>query len=131
MMAEKFIAATQYGDLKGTVSFDGHGGPPLIELANLTEMPKGYLPLGFELFRLSPTESGKIPFHIVAAKANDSIKNVQDISTKASETGRVHLHRFDGELKPEQFEAFFKRIDIKAIQKGFENFEITVSRPRE
>lgn len=130
-MAERFIADTQYGDLRGTVSFDGQEHPPLMELAELTDMPAGYWPLGFELFRLSPTESGKIPFHIVAAKTDDSTRNLQSILEKAKKTGHIHLYRFDGELKPSQFEFFFKRTDIKAILKGFEDFEIKVSQPGE
>jgi hypothetical protein len=49
-MPERFEASTQYGDLKGTVAFDGHVGPPLRKLARLTDMPAGYIALGFELF---------------------------------------------------------------------------------
>ena len=130
-MSERFIASTQYGDLKGTAAFDGHEGPPLWELAKLTDMPKGYVPLGFELFRLSPMDNGKVPFTLVAAPTEKYGSKIQDIIDTAGQTGQIHLHRFEGELAPERFEAYFKRTDIKVIQKAFENVEITASRPGE
>jgi hypothetical protein len=125
-MSEKAIAETQYNDLKGTTAFDGHEGPPLHELAKRTDMPKeDYIPIGFELWRLNPTESGLIPFHLLAVKQSE----VGDNINKAKELQEIPAYRFDGSIPPSDFPVCFKRIDIKAINKNLPADRISITRP--
>jgi len=117
-MAEPFVASVQYGDLKGTVAFDGHNGPPLHELAKFTNMPAGYFPVGFSLWRLHPDEDGLVPFRIVAVDMRDTGNSMDDIINFARTKDEVPVYPFDGKVSPAEFAALFKRFDLKAINKN-------------
>lgn len=117
-MGDKFIAGTQYNDLVGTAAFDGHEHPPVYELAERTSMPeKGYIPVGFELFRFDPDEDGNIPFQLIAVKCREAGDKIDDVIQYAKNTSELRVYRFDGTLKSAEFAAIFKRIDIKVIHK--------------
>jgi len=125
-MNERVIAETQYDDLKGTTAFDGHEGHPLHELAKKTDMPKeDYIPIGFELWRLNPTKSGEIPFHILAVRESE----VGEGMTKIKDLQEITAYRFDGSIPPSDFPVYFKRIDIKAIRKALPTDKISIARP--
>lgn len=122
-MGDRVLADTQYNDLVGTVAFDGHGHPPMHELAALSSMPDDYWPVGFEMFCLDPNEeTGKVPFTLLAIRLSDigyepkKGSNAPDrIIEFAKTASEVRVYRFPGEIDPAEFPAMFKRIDIKAL----------------
>lgn len=128
-MTKGFQAMTQYGDLKGTNSFDGHSGPPLSDLAERSKMPNEYYPVGFELFRLNPNDSGKIPFGLFAVRITEAGATMAEISSYADSSDELAVYRFDGELELTDFPVLFKRIDIKALSKALPANKVTIYRP--
>lgn len=128
-MSERFEAMTQYDDLIGSNAFDGHSGPPLFELAKLSDMPDGHFPVGFELFRLHPDESGKIPFNLLTVRVNEAGDNMDKISFYAKSTDELRVYRFDGKIEPTQFPVLFKRIDIKVLSKPLPANKVEIYRP--
>ena len=128
-MSERFEAGTQYDDLKGSSAFDGHSGTPLFELAERSNMPGEYFPVGFELFRLHPDETGKIPFNLLAVRVAETGATMDDISSYANSMHEFRVYRFDGKLEPDDFEVLFKRIDIKALSKALPANKVEIFRP--
>lgn len=123
-MAESFIASVQYGDMKGTVAFDGHNGAPLHELAAKTDMPGGYVPVGFTLWKLEPEEDGLIPIQVVAVDARDHGSNVDEIAKAAEASGELQVYPFDGRISLAEFTAHFKRFELKAIKRNFKTLNV-------
>lgn len=118
-MGDRFVASTQFGDLEGGASFDGHDGPPLFELAKCSKMKSGYWPVGFELHQLDPDENGKIPFTLVAVSCEEAGKGPEEIYQYADRVDEVKVYRFPGEIDPKKLPVLFKRVDIKVIHKAF------------
>jgi len=116
-MADTFIAAVQYGDLRGTVALDGHTGPPLDELAAKTSMPAGYVPVGFSFHRLDPDDDGTIPFAVVAVECDQVGASMDDVMEYARSHDEVPVYSFDGQLSLAEFPALFKRFDMKVLTK--------------
>ena len=122
-MSETITARTQYGDLQGTVSFDGHSSPPLMKLAELTDMPPYFGPIAFELSRLSPREDGTIPFKIIAVDTTTVGGTQRDLDLYLTDHETIPLRRFHGAIKPAELESYFKRFSLFAIHKAFKDFE--------
>ena len=123
-MAEPFKASVQYGDLKGYVAFDGHDGPPLRELAERTNMPGGYFPVGIELFRLLPDDKGMIRFRIVAVDTEQTGVTMDEIIKFAKSHDELPVYPFDGQMEAEEFAAHFKRFNLTAVDKSLKHFNI-------
>ena len=124
-MGDSFFASTQYDDIVGTVAFDGHDAPPLFELAEKSEMPhEGYWPVGFEFFRFDPDEDGSLPFTLVAVKHKEAGASIEDVVKYAKSAAELRVYRFAGVLKPPDFAALFKRIDVKAIRRDLKEANV-------
>jgi hypothetical protein len=117
-MAEPFVATTQNGDLTGTVAFDGHHRPPLMELAKLTDMPAGYVPVGFHLSGLALDKEGLMSFRIVAVDVRETKDSLNDIIKLGQSGDEVPVHQFWGKVRLADFIAHFKRFDLTVIHKG-------------
>ena len=119
-MSEAFKVSVQYGDLNGTTSFDGHStsSEAIFKLAEKSDMPEGFIPVGFELFRLNPDESGSIPFTLFASKADESGNSMMEVVSHAKTEEELRVYRFEGKLSPNDFPALFKRICIIATMKN-------------
>ena len=51
-MKEKFTSSTQYGDIKGNVTIDGHGNPNLHDFAEKYGIDtKKYFPIAIDIYR--------------------------------------------------------------------------------
>jgi hypothetical protein len=89
-MPEPFVASVQYGDFKGTIAIDGHDSDFLDELAaQAVDMPKGYWPVGFELWNpYELDEDGAIPLTIVAADCSQVGESVEEM--RRYHEGRVN-----------------------------------------
>jgi hypothetical protein len=129
-MSKPFVASTQYGDLKGTVSVDGFQGPFLQGLIGKANMPSGYVPVGLTCYLGEPSVHDKglsdrsIRFSIVAVKSDKG--DMDEIRREAAATGTMDVFRFDLEgLKAEEILKLIKRLDIKLIWRDLENIEIT------
>ena len=129
-MGDPFIASTQYNDLIGGAAFDGHDSPPLFILAEKLDMPKGYWPVGFELSELAPNEEGEIPFTLLAVKCEETGDKIDDILKFAKTAAELRVYRFNGTLKPADFN-MFKRIDIKALRKDLPAEKVVIEYPPE
>ena len=125
-MPEDFVAATQYGDLKGTAALDGYEGPPLHELAKLTDMPAGYRPVGLSFSTFHVTD-GTVPFNVVAVRVSEAGDNVDDLAKyAAAHGGKLPVYSFSGKIKPGDLERLFKRVSVKVILKSLAGFAVTV-----
>jgi len=125
-MSESFVAGTQYGDLKGTISLDGFSSPPLYDFAALTDMPVGYWPVGISFYTLHITD-GTIPFRIVAVQSSVVGHKTEDVEVYASEhNDEIPVYSFYGKINPHHLEGLFKRIDLNAILKGLDGYSIKV-----
>jgi hypothetical protein len=67
-MSEIGVASTQYGDLSGTISVDGHDGPFLAALAARSDMPAGYHPVGLKLYTGCPADPGAARVYLLAVE---------------------------------------------------------------
>ena len=114
-MAEPFIAGVQYGDLKGTIAFDGFESPPLHQLAKLSNMPPGYFPVGFTTSGVQAAKSGVISFDIVAVRSDDVSGTVDDMIRYARENNELPVYRFSGELEVDKLPSLFKRMSMKVV----------------
>lgn len=123
-MADPFVAAVQYGDLRGTVALDGHSGSPLYELAAKTCMPGGFFPVGFSLRRLNPNDDGTIPFRIVAVQCDEVGKTMDEVIKYAQSHEEVPVYSFDGKLPLEEFSSLFKRFDMKVLTKNLRDANV-------
>lgn len=116
----EFIASVQYGDMKGTVAIDGHNGAPVHELAAKTDMPGGYMPVGFELWKLVPDEDGTIPIRVFGVDVRDvKGRSIDDVAKAAENDGELAIYPFDGRIAFAELGGLFKRFDLKAIKKVF------------
>lgn len=129
-MSKPFIASTQYGDLKGTVSLDGLQGPLLQELMAKANVPSGYVPVGLTCYlgRSRPHDKELsdrfITFSLVAARADEW--DIDRIHREARQEGQLDVFRFDLEdLTAEEILKLIKRLNIKLILRGFEDIKIT------
>lgn len=126
IMAERFGASVQYDDLKGTAAMDGADSPPLIMMAKRTDMPSGYFPVGFRLFRIHPDENGMIQFQIVAVKTDQTGATMDDIVKYAQSHPDVPVYSFDGEASAQEFGAYFKRVEIAVLNKLVAPYKVMV-----
>ena len=130
-MGDIFNVSTQYNDIVGGAAFDGHDGPPLFELAKKSRMPEqGYWPVGFELSDLAPGDEGNIPFILLAVKCEEAGEKIDDILKFAKTAAELRVYRFNGTLKPADFN-MFKRIDIKVIRKDLPREKVVLEYPPE
>lgn len=123
-MPEPFTAGVQYDDLKGEVAVDGHDGPPLHDLAKLTDMPADYFPVGLSLWRLDPAEDGMIPFEVVAVDTAKTGKSMGEIIAYAKAQAEVPVHAFRGKIAPAKFGAYFRRFDMKLLTQDLVGFKV-------
>lgn len=129
-MGDSFVASVQYGDLKGTVSMDGHEAEgPLGGLAEHTCMKPGYWPVGFGLHGLDPNKEGKCSFTIYAVDASEVGTNVDQIKSYVEENGNLPVVGFHGEIEVGSFIQFFKRFSLRAHSKhiGLEPSELNIT----
>jgi hypothetical protein len=129
-MSKPFIASTQYGDLKGTVSVDGFQGPFLQELMTKANMPSGYITVGLTSYLGRPRPHDKelsdrfITFSLVAARADEW--DIDKICREARQEGQLNVFRFDLEdLTAGEVLKLIKRLDVKLLLRGFEDIRIT------
>lgn len=114
-MSQPFKASEQYDDMKGWIAIDGHEGAPHRDLSKYAEIPSGYLPVGFKIFRLDPDENGKIPFSVTTVSMNDVGSTMIEIAEYSKTHEEVPVKSFDGEIPLVDFPKLFKRLDIKGI----------------
>jgi len=127
-MSERAVAATQYGDFKGTVSIDGYDGPFLYELRQLVPVPAGYMPVGFSIWDSTPSESPdtKIQLTVMAVDAAAMGDGIDTISKRAKEAGRLSVFEFRGEVELMDFLKLVKRLHVVAFHKALKNIEATI-----
>ncbi len=119
-MGEPFIASVQYGDLKGTVSIDGHeAGGPLRDLAKHTCLKTGYWPIGFGLDGLDPNSDGKVSITVFGVDQKTVGGTVDEIRTYVEKHGgKLPVVGFRGEITAGSFAQLFKRFSLRAHSKG-------------
>lgn len=130
-MGDQFVADVQYNDVLGTAAFDGHDGPPLYDLAQRSTMPEGYSPVGFELCRLDPDESGQIPFTIVAVRCAEAGRTLEEFLQFERDHDELPVYRFHGKIDPKYFASVFKRVDIKALARDLGNCNVVAHYPED
>jgi len=123
-MSQPYVASVQYGDFNGTVSIDGHDHSLLSELRKHSEIPAGYLPVGFNLYRLMPDKEGNIPFQIAAANCKDAGDSLAEICKRANREGRLTVRMFDGKFPAKLLDSLFNRVDIKVLTKGLSDVPV-------
>ena len=117
-MGESFIASAQYGDLKGTVSIDGHQtGGPLEELARHTCMKTGFFPVGFGMNGLDPDDQGRVAITIFAVDVREVGVTVDQIKAYVAENGDLPVTGFRGAIDIGTFGQYFKRFRLRAHMK--------------
>jgi hypothetical protein len=126
-MAQKFIAEVQYNDLKGTVAADGYDSPPLFKISEYVKLPSEYWPVGLSFSKLDPDNEGNIPFVIYAVDKNKVGENHDEIQEFLKNNNyKLTVEAFNREMPITAFGAFFKRLDIKMLQKEFDNADIEI-----
>jgi len=120
-MSEPAVASTQYCDLQGTVSIDGHDGPFLLDLARRSKMPKGYFPIGLSIYGGAPlTVDGDSKNWRICVLAVDADIGGADGSLLdyARTVESVPAFRFSVEISMQELLSLMKRLDIVALYKG-------------
>jgi hypothetical protein len=127
-MSERAVAATHYGDFKGTVSVDGYDGPFLWELRHLVRVPAGYMPVGFEVYDESPSKStdSMIRLTVLAVDAEAMGDSIDTIAKRARESGRLPVFEFRGEVELMAFLKLVKQFHVVAIHKALKGIEATI-----
>lgn len=116
-----FTASVQFGDLKGTVSIDGHEvSGPLHDLAQHSCIKPGYIPIGFGMHQLHPLKNGKLPFTVYGVDASKTGSDYPSIQAYIAEHGTLSVVGFHGELEPHMFQACFKLFSLRAHSRGLE-----------
>jgi hypothetical protein len=116
-MPEPLIASTQYGDMLGTVQFDGHEAAPLEELAALTEMPPNFCAIAITM-GLPNTEEEKVPFSILAYDYNLLGMAPNSIENYIDQNGQLPLVEYKSHFLFSQFDEYFKRWSLAAYHKS-------------
>jgi hypothetical protein len=125
-MPDKFKASTQYGDMFGSVSLDGWQHAPLHELAAYCEIPSGYVPVGFSLFRLHPDEEGKLPFRIACAESEEYDRSLSEVNKNGKSGQELGVRLFSGRVPVNELEGLFKRVDITVLHKGLKEANVVI-----
>lgn len=101
-MKEKFLAQTQYGDYKGTISFDKRDAKLLSDFLEEGQIEETESIVGFTIY--NGTESKEtISVIFLIKKEDESLENEE-----------VNLRKLHIDLPTLDFLKFFKRISIKA-----------------
>lgn len=124
-MSELAIAATQYGDLKGTVSFDGFSGPFLRELTCFAKLPPGYTPVGVSIFSGQPKAEERWRIDLLAIDADLGGVTADELQKYASAEGNVKVFKFSADLSADEFLGLVKRVHVVAFVKSLVRYSGT------
>lgn len=128
-MLNPFVASTQFGDLKGTISIDGFQGLFISELVAKAKVPKGFVPVGLSCYLGEPSIHDEslndrfFSFSLVAVKTNEH--EISKIHAKAITDGKLDVYRFEIEgLQAEDVLKLIKRMDIKLVSRELKDIDI-------
>jgi hypothetical protein len=123
-MAEQFVAETQYGDLTGTISLDGHESAPLAELAEFCGVPEGYFPIGIAVYGIPypSINEGLFPIRVVAVRKDEAGDSLEAVTRYHEAHGVVPRYEFFARVDPAELASRFKRLQICALLPAFHQF---------
>ncbi len=120
-MPEQVFPSTQYGDLIGSVQFDGHSGPPLSDLADLTDMPQDYCPVAIKI-SLPNTLESVVPFSVFAYEYSQVGYTQDEIRAYIAHHGELPLREFECSFPFSMFDGYFKQGSILTYHKSNNQF---------
>lgn len=110
---EKVTSATQYGDLKGTISLDGYSGSFLHDLKKKINVPEKYFPLGLEVYAGEPgTNHSYLSMTLYAADTTLVGNNADAIKAFAASKGNIEVESFEVKLPIGEILPLIKRCSV-------------------
>ena len=118
-MAEDAKAATQYGDLTGTIAIDGFNGLLIDGLLVLrSSVPTGYHPVGIRIYG-SPRQE-ELPLmkaKVLCVDTGQTGETPDEIRAFGKANGELHTFEFDADLDLDSILKSVKRYDIVLLSK--------------
>ena len=108
-------AAVQYGDLKGTVGVDGHGGGEIHDVARECGVPGGYFPVGFSIFG---TSFSLTIYAVKCDEVGDTGTEVAEYAKRCGEDNPIPVYAFRADASWPQVMAHVKRLRIVGKSRG-------------
>ncbi len=109
-MSELAIASTQYGDLRGTASIDGHHGSLVHEVAKRAEIPRGYWPVGLSIDISAPDYQPIV--EVFAVDADVAGAGGDNIEKYAKENAEIPVFSFPAKVSLQELPALAKRFHL-------------------
>jgi hypothetical protein len=127
-MAEEAKAATQYGDIKGTISADGFDGIRIDDLYVRAEVPKGYQPIGMRIAGSKREKNGelRIRARVLCVDTDQTGSAPDEIKKFGRENGELHTFEFDAEIEIDDILRLVKRYDIVLIDKIARGIDVKI-----
>jgi hypothetical protein len=118
-MADDAKAATQYGDVKGTISVDGFSGIRIDDLYVRADVPSGYQPIGMRIAGSRRDENGELTIRasVLCVDTDQTGTKPDEIRRFGSENGELHTFEFDAQVDIAEILRCVKRYDIVLLGK--------------
>lgn len=127
-MSDTFTASTQYGDLTGTVSFDGYDGDFLNQIAAKSDVPEDQFPIGFGINSLWSDENGtvRMSIDVIAVPCKTVGESVVAMLAYEREHGELPAKRYDCSLTFAELLPLMNRMNICARAKELESANVQI-----
>ncbi len=128
-MSEPAKATTQYGDFTGTISLDGFEGLAVFDLLKSWKIPKGYWPVGINIYGFGKSEGGSNPLDLkakVLCVDNEQVggQGPDSIGDYCKSNDKLSTFVFDAEIDLVKLASAIKRIDIVLLSKIVGDVEV-------
>ena len=123
-------ASTQYGDIKGTISIDGFEGPILEKLRSRSNMPKGYVAVGFAINSYARQRKSGVS-HSVSITVYGADSDQMGIGPDGwreylKNNNEVSVFAFDAEISIDELLEMMKIITIKGWHKVISSASVRI-----
>ena len=118
-MADDAKAATQYGDIKGTISADGFSGIRIDDLYVRAEVPNRYQPIGMRIAGSRRDKNGELTLRarVLCVDTDQTGTKPVNIKRFGSDHGELHTFEFDAQVDIDEILRYVKRYDIILLGK--------------
>lgn len=121
-MSEPAIATTQYGDFKGTIALDGFDGLAVFDLLKSWKIPKGYWPVGINIYGFGDSEEEPDNLELkakVLCVDNEQVggQGPTAIGNFCKSNDKLTTFAFDAEIDLIKLAKALKRLDIVLLSK--------------
>lgn len=135
-MGEPARATAQYDDVRGTIAIDGHRGLSIRELYTSAQIPKGYYPVGLEIFAHSlegdkaQTTEKNTSAHVLCVDAEQAGKGPDEIQKYCRENAELPVFRFPATIDFDRMLCELKRVDVVLLSRMTGDAKVVVQPDR-